>query len=390
MMRKMICLALLTAPLARGAEPEPDAALEAPPVVVETGSEYAPDTRPFQGIPGIAAAPGGRLWATWYGGGPSEGPENYVMLATSADGGTTWSGVKLVIDPPGPVRAFDPVLWVDPAGKLWLFWAQGWSHWDGRAGVWAIMTEEPDAEDPKWSEPRRLCDGIMMNKPTVLASGEWLLPVAIWGKAGNSRHRNFDLTDRGPRVVVSEDGGKTFAMRGVAEVPDEQCDEHMIVERRDGSLWMLVRRPYGIAQSTSTDGGRTWAKGEPAGLSNVVSRFFIRRLASGNLILVTNDPPDGGKKRSHLRAKLSTDNGASWSEGLLLDERVSTSYPDGDQTADGTIRIIYDISRRGDKQILLARFTEAELAAGKISEPGSALRLLVNQATGVPPPKPAN
>ncbi len=33
----------------------------------------------------------------------------------------------------------------------------------------------------------------------------------------------------------------------------------------------------------------------------------------------------------------------------------------------------------------MARFTEAEVADGKISQSGSALRLLVNRATGVRP-----
>ena len=93
-----------------------DPALAPPPVMFNPGPEYGPDTRPFQGIPGIERTAGGRLWATWYGGGPTEGPWNYVMLNTSADDGETWSGLTLVVNPPDPVRAFDPVLWVDPLG----------------------------------------------------------------------------------------------------------------------------------------------------------------------------------------------------------------------------------------------------------------------------------
>ena len=71
-------------------------------------------------------APGGRLWANWYAGvTPAEDHNNYVVLSTSGDGGATWKEV-LVIDPDGggPVRSFDPELWVSPDGRLFVFWAQ--------------------------------------------------------------------------------------------------------------------------------------------------------------------------------------------------------------------------------------------------------------------------
>ena len=55
--------------------------------------------RAFQGIPSLAVAPGGRLWATWYGGGVTEDKHNYIMLVTSGDDGRTWSDLKLVLDP---------------------------------------------------------------------------------------------------------------------------------------------------------------------------------------------------------------------------------------------------------------------------------------------------
>ena len=34
-------------------------------------------------------------------------------------------------------------------------------------GVWAITADDSGKEDTAWSKPRRLCNGIMMNKPTV-------------------------------------------------------------------------------------------------------------------------------------------------------------------------------------------------------------------------------
>ena len=368
-----------------GAKIAADPALQPPMVNSDLGPQYADSVRAFQGIPGIERAANGRLWATWYGGGTGEGPDNFVMLVTSGDNGKSWSKLKLVIDPPGPVRAFDPCLWHDPQGRLWLFWAQGVSWWDGRAGVWAIVTENPGDEKPKWSAPRRIVNGIMMNKPVVLSTGEWLLPVAVWKRPAsglkNMAYAHNLGGETGANVVCSTDHGATWSLRGQAQVPERVFDEHMIVERRDGSLWVLVRTAYGIGESISTDHGKTWSEGRPSGIPHVNSRFFIRRLASGKLLLVTHEPPDK-KKRSHLIAHLSTDDGKTWCGGLMIDERAGVSYPDGVQAADGTIYLIYDFARTAEKQILMAAFTESDVAEGKWSSPQARQRVVINQATG--------
>lgn len=382
----LITLLLITAYIqAEEKSDQTDPALVAPPINTSPGKEYADDTRMFQGIPGLSRAANGRLWALWYAGGTGEGELNYVVLVTSGDDGKTWSGPKLVIDPPGPVRAYDPAIWHDPSGRMWVFWAQSYRWWDGRSGVWAVTTDDSDQENPKWTEPRRLCNGIMMNKPTVLSNGDWLLPVAIWKQpAKESIEHRFDLPEeRGGNIFISKDQGKTFQLLGQTDVPERTFDEHMIVERKDNSLWTLVRTRYGIGESISTDGGKTWSKGKASDIPHVNARFFIRRLKSGNLLMVRHNPADK-KSRRDLTAFLSQDDGKTWQGGLLLDERSGVSYPDGVQSDDGTIYIIYDFARTRDKKILMATFTEEDVLAGKPVSDKARLRVLVNQATGTP------
>jgi len=348
----------------------------------------ADDRRLFQGIPGLARAPGGRLWATWYSGGTTEGPENFVALATSADAGETWSPIKLVIDPPGNVRAFDPCLWLDPTGRLWLFWAQSRSWYDGRAGVWAMVTGNPDAPEPTWSVPRRLCHGIMMNKPLVTRAGVWLLPAALWN-TGNGMYPELDPLRRA-NVVASWDRGASWHLLGGAHIPEKRdCDEHMLVECRDGTLRMFIRTRFGIAESVSHDGGRQWTDAAPSRIAHTTSRFFIRELRSGRWLLVKHGALDERGGRSHLTAFVSDDEGRTWRGGLLLDERPGISYPDGVEAPDGTILIIYDYSRTGAKEILLAAFTEADVAAGRDVSGRVRLRRLVNKAAGTNLPDPA-
>jgi predicted neuraminidase len=137
----------------------------------------------------------------------------------------------------------------------------------------------------------------------------------------------------------------------------------MVVEKNDGTLWMLVRTKYGIGESTSKDKGKSWSELIPSKIKHPSARFFIRRLLSGDLLLVKHGPIDIETERSHLMAFISKDDGKTWSRGLLLDQRKGVSYPDGQQAKDGTIYIVYDYNRRTDQNILLTSFTEEDILA---------------------------
>jgi len=365
-----------------------DPTLEPPQVNTSPNEDYSTRSRQWQGIPGIERAPNGRLWAVWYSGGTGEGPDNYVLVVTSDDDGETWSEPVVVVDPPGMVRAYDAALWLDPTNRLWLVWAQSYGWWDGRSGVWVATTEEPNAAEPSWSEPRRLCDGIMLNKPTVLSGGPWILPAAVWeseprGKGVNESFLHDLGAQKGGNLYVSTDEGESWNLLGQTRVNERVFDEHMLIERKDGSLWTLVRTAYGIGESISVDGGKSWSEGKPSGITNANSRFHIRRLNSGRLLLVHHDPPgefEGAPPRSHLTARLSDDDGKSWSGDLLIDERMGVSYPDAVETDTGVIYLIYDYSRHDEMEILMATFTEEDILAGDAVSDAARLRVLVNKA----------
>lgn len=342
--------------------------------------------RQFQGIPGIESTPGGRLWATWYAGGVNEGPDNFVVLVTSSDRGETWSEPVAVVDPPGDIRAYDPTLWIDPLGRMWFFWARCRSRhdgniFDGTAGVWAVHCPDPESERPTWSEPIRLANGVMMNKPIVLSNGDWAFPTAVWADHGGGVVPEQLKNERFSNLTISQDQGKTFFRRGGADVPNRGFDEHMVVELKDGRLWMLVRQQLGVGQSFSSDLGATWTPGEDSPVPGPGSRFFIRHLASGRLLLVNHQVDHAEPyKRQMLTAWLSEDDGQSWKGGLVLDAREGISYPDGKQDANGDIWIIYDYQRYKEGDILFARFREEDVLGGK---PGAKLRGVVNHSGGL-------
>ena len=347
----------------------------APPEYVGAPSgPRAVTNRAFTGIPSMAVTPGGRLWATWYAGAtPGEDHNNYVVLSTSGDHGETWTEV-LVVDPDadGPRRAFDPELWMAPDGKLRWSWSDRNGRDSKTDGLWTIEFSDPESEQSPRSRPVRIATGVMMCKPLVLTTGEWALPVCTW------------FTEQSSKMIVSTDAGKTWSIRGGATSPKEvrRFDEHMFVERKDGSIWLLARTKYGIGESVSTDRGATWPGLQPSRLQHPSARFFIRRLSSGNLLLVKHGPLYEKTGRSHLTAYVSQDDGASWQGGLLLDERGGVSYPDGQQDKDGLIRIIYDFSRTGERLILMASFREEDVLAGRADSESVRLRRLVSKGTG--------
>jgi predicted neuraminidase len=336
---------------------------------------------------GIERTPGGRLWACWVAGGDS--PAAYFVLATSDDDGQTWSKPRLVVDShsselPRPRSILVGNLWADPRGKLWLIFDQSMDMFDGRAGVWATLCENPDADEPSWSAPQRIWHGVTLNKPTVLSTGEWMLPISLDQRGGFGPFKGcFAELDpmRGANVFVSSDEGKSWQRRGMATFPNPDWHEHMIVEKRDGSLWMLARTAKGIMESVSTDGGRSWREAtEPQGIRQPNARFHVRRLLSGRLLLVKHgDRIDAHQGRVQLSAWLSEDDGKTWQGGLVLDERQGISYPDGFQAPDGTLFISYDRNRATDGEILLARFNEKDILDRKVSGPKSKLKMLISR-----------
>ena len=351
---------------------------------------HSPSRRTYEGIPSFAASDGtGRMWATWYASPTgAENADNYLVLATSADGGATWREAVLYDpDPHGPVRAFDPELWIAPDGRLRWFWTERTappaSPDDPYSGCAAdpsndrlTMAElDPGAEpDPAALSARRVARGVMMGKPIVAGDGAWLLPVARWYEAPSAC------------VCASTDGGRTFAERGGATLPagKRTFDEHNLVELRDGTLRAYIRTaagPDGLWEADSPDGGRTWGAPRPGVLPHLSARVFVCRLASGALLLVKNGLPGDRPEtdRRDLTAYLSEDDGATWPFALPLDTgRSDVSYPDGQQLADGRIAVVWDFDRSGARQILLAVFREEDVRASAFVSPDASTRRTIH------------
>lgn len=319
--------------------------------------------RVWQGIPGIARTKKGRTFISFYSGETSETYGNYAVLLKS-DTNTDFGEPIVAIKKEGEFRCFDPVLWIDPLNRLWFFW----NMMPGEE-VYAAICENPDADELIWGEEFYIGRGVMMNKPTVLSSGEWLFPIAIWKADLSSDCRKGGLKadeKAGSYVYKSSDNGKTFVCMGMADIRNRSFDEHMVLELTNGVLKMYVRTNYGIGVSHSYDRGKTWSTGEDSKLGGPCSRFFIRRLKSGRILLINHI---NFKGRNNLTALLSEDDAKTFPYSLMLDERNNVSYPDAVECEDGYIYITYDRERGSFKHSLREAYSAArEILTAKISE----------------------
>lgn len=349
--------------------------------------------RVWQGIPGIARTKNGRTFISFYSGGVKETYGNFAVLLKS-DTDTDFGEPIAAVKKEGNFRCFDPVLWIDPLDRLWFIW----NVMPGEE-VYATICDEPDAEELVWSEEFYIGRGVMMNKPIVLTTGEWLFPIAVWRTDIYHNFRKSCLrTDEkaGAYVYKTSDNGKTFVCMGMADISKRSFDEHMVLELNNGILKMFVRTVYGIGASYSYDRGKNWSAGEDSKLGGPCSRFFIKRLHSGHILLINHKDFTG---RNNLTALLSCDDGKTFPYSLLLDERREVSYPDAIECDDGYIYITYDRERGCFKnnleeayscarEILTAKICEADIMNGELTSKNSCLKRVVCKLAKLSPNDP--
>ena len=328
--------------------------------------------RKFEQVPAVgASADGKQVFVAWYSGGNAPGPGNYVTLSVSQDAGKTWMNDQLAVYPADPsYRLFDPAVWRDKYGKVYLFYgsAKNGLLWDGFGGVNSVEIKW-DGKKISHSEPLRIGDGVMSNKPVYMSSKNTaLFPVYI-DKPLPDTKSNKAFPHNGA-FIYSKDysvSPKKLQLSPYAsiEIAEELRihDEPQVVEISDrGDCLAMVRTTKGIYYTKSTDFGKTWSPVQPftAAGPTTSSRFYIGKLSSGNLLLVSNS----STTRTKMTAFLSKDGGKTWPHKLLLDARENVSYPDADQTSDGNIHVVFDRDRTGAKDILYCRFTETDLIRG--------------------------
>ena len=376
----------------------------ADPANEDQRAEYAVQDRNFQGCATVAVTEGGRYFYGLFTGGDHEPhPDNYsiVMLGDETGLSLEWDPLLVIrhmAEAPERVRVEDVQLWMQPGtNRLWIFWTNSgciedwndtWSNFDHSLGVWASVIENPDVEnlaDLKWTAPKRISDGLMRNKPTVLANGDIL--VCAYDAMNNAYASVYTLGKEQIDGWIADENAGQWEKLGSVYAPDNSVfDEHQIVELSDGTLWMLMRSPKGITQSYSYDGGKNWTQAVLApALKGGDSRFYVAKLPEnlrngldGDILFVNHMPPTG-ISRSYLSAMILNERGEIVHGPLLLEERAC-SYPDVEFLSDGRILTAYDRGRSDQMELLVAVYRVEDIVAKAFVSEGSVQKHILSKS----------
>lgn len=265
------------------------------------------------------------MLVTAFGHGGHDNSTATILGFESIDGGVTWTPqdkAKVFQENIGKQNVMSPSLLRLDTGDLLCFFAVKNSFDD--CGSW--MRSSID-NGKTWSDPTKLpyvgYGGSSCDRAIQLSTGRIILPSWVSMDRLASSHAY---------VLYSDDRGKTWKRTELISTPkgssgrktDPAAEEPAVIELKDGRLLMFMRDYLGwIYRSFSADKGATWSKPESSGIPSPGSMVTLKRLPTGDLLLIYNWAPQdeisGPFPRNFISSLISRDEGRSWANLRHLD-----------------------------------------------------------------------
>lgn len=204
-------------------------------------------------------------------------------------------------------------------------------HWGEKDVQWTDFIlptySSRSTDDGKtWEKPVKLSDPwcgcihslIQMKSGRIVLVGQEIIPQ--W------RHATV--------MWASDDLGKTWQRGDVLDYGIGAHDhagsiEGSVIERKDGSLYLLLRTESGYLWEATSRDGLKWDGLKQTTIKSVTCCPQMARLADGRIALLWNAPPrhdpSSGSSRSELSLAFSEDETASWSKPVI----VAANYAPG-------------------------------------------------------------
>lgn len=262
----------------------------------------------------------------------------------SADDGRTWSSAALFAEPAkfsvsnerAVLRTREGVIisaWMNSAERKE---PKGW-HWgepgvDWKAFILPTYSCRSTDDGKTWETPVKLSDPwcgcihsmIQMKSGRIVMVGQEIIPQ--W------RHATV--------MWVSDDLGKSWQRGDVLDYGVGTHDhagslEGTVIERKDGSLYLLLRTESGFLWEASSRDGLKWSGLQTTKIASVTCCPQLARLSDGRMALLWNAPPrhdpKNGSSRVELSLAFSDDEAATWSKPVIVAANYATgsrvSYP---------------------------------------------------------------
>ncbi len=326
----------------------------------------------YHGWSTVAQRQNGELWVTWSGGRVAHVcPFGRVDAMTSTDEGASWTFPRVLLDSATDDR--DSGVLETAKGTLIVstFTSLAYEEHLAKATAFADHTDQgwisksmPQDQFAKWRAAH-----LRLNDADRKAElGEWIIRSTDGGKSWSTRIPTVVNSPHGPiqlkdgrllyagkklwaedkkiGVAESRDDGHTW--QWLAEIPTRKGDKNAYhelhaVEATDGTLIAQIRNHNEAnkgetLQTESKDGGKTWAEPHSIGVWGLPSHLL--RLRDGRLLM------SYGHRRKPFgnQARLSTDNGKTWGEPILLSgdgKGGDLGYPSTVELKDGTLLTVW-------------------------------------------------
>ncbi|AOS63203.1 sialidase family protein [Actinoalloteichus hymeniacidonis] len=324
-------------------------------------------------IPAIIRASNGDLLAFAEGrrdGGGDSGDIDLVLKRSTNDG-RTWGALTVVGDN-GPNTFGNPSPVVDPAtGRIVLLS----THNGGTVTEHEIRAGEVDPADSRrvwvqhseddgrtWTEPREITEDTKLPEWRWYATGPVhaialsrgqhagrLVVPANHSSAPPEGSPDTGIEDRyyDAHLIYSDDGGLNWTIGAMEDTPDGAVNgnETTIAELPDGRIYVNSRNQNGTAPGNrlatySSDGGAGFDEPlQPVpDLLTPVVQGSVLQIEDGPLLLAAPSNPD---RRERLAVRSSHDDGASWSDGVVLSE-APAAYSDLVPLHRGGVGVYYE------------------------------------------------
>jgi hypothetical protein len=267
----------------------------------------------------------------------------------STDDGISWSEAETLFRLPKDNGEWGiSNILLDHDGELHFFYTltytvgQSKGIYDMRIDVWHVRSTNARKN---WKAPQPLWKGYYgsMNSVIQLRSGRIVLPLSVltprtWGTPGAGFDAFTDVGRFSSKVGYSDDGGESWHLSPVefkTSMPYIGADgmiEPIVIQLKDGRVWMLIRTPNGRFYESLSKDGAEWSRPQPTEIFSSDSPAALVRLKDGRIVMFWNNClryPYAQGGRFVIHAAISEDEGKTWRgyREVASDPRVDTPHP---------------------------------------------------------------
>ncbi|WP_395731318.1 GDSL-type esterase/lipase family protein [Prosthecobacter sp.] len=249
----------------------------------------------------------------------------------STDEGRTWSSIPLFAEAKKFNVSNERALLRTREGVIISAWMNGAERKEPKGWHWG----EPGVDWKAFVLPTYSCrstdDGKTWEKP-VLLSTPWCgcIHSMIQMKSGRIVLVGQEIIPQWRHATVmwaSDDLGKSWQRGdmldyGVGTHDHAGSLEGSVIERKDGSLYLLLRTESGFLWEATSRDGLKWTGLKQTNIASVTCCPQMARLSDGRIALLWNAPPrhdpKSGSSRVELSLAFSDDEAATWSKPVIV------------------------------------------------------------------------